>query len=191
MNFNFNGVIYRTANNWFSTINVAEFQSRPIKYLEIGTFYGANLFSVVDSYCSHPDSKAYSVDPWIDYDQYDEYKGSQEIIYSSWRTNLENFPQKNKIEERRGFSRDQISKFDDEFFDIIYIDGNHNPDFVLEDAVLSFRKLKVGGYLIFDDYTWAGQDGPQPGVDGFMKGYWKRIQYLNCIESQVFLKKMN
>ena len=33
-------------------------------------------------------------------------------------------------------------KFKDEFFDIIYIDGNHEPEYVLEDAVLSFRKLK-------------------------------------------------
>jgi hypothetical protein len=35
--------------------------------------------------------------------------------------------------------------------DIIYIDGNHGPEYVLEDADLSFRKLK-NGIMIFDDY---------------------------------------
>jgi predicted O-methyltransferase YrrM len=36
-------------------------------------------------------------------------------------------------------------------YDLIYIDGSHFPADVLEDAVLSWRLLKPGGMLIFDD----------------------------------------
>ena len=43
-----------------------------------------------------------------------------------------------------------------ESFDIIYIDGSHAVNDVLEDAVLSFRLLKPEGILIFDDYRWVG-----------------------------------
>jgi hypothetical protein len=92
---------------------------------------------------------------------------------------------------RRGFSRDVIPTLDDAYFDIIYIDGNHEPEYVLEDAVLSFRKLKVGGYLIFDDYGWGGPDLTQRGIDGFLRGYHKRIDVDNIRihNTQVFVKK--
>ena len=80
-------------------------------------------------------------------------------------------------------------KFDNDFFDIIYIDGNHEPEYVLEDGVLSFRKLKVGRIMIFDDYEWGGPDLTQRGIDAFLSGYHKRISVLGLIESQVFIKK--
>ena len=41
---NFRGVQYRLANNWFSLIKLDDYKSKPINYLEIGVFYGANLF---------------------------------------------------------------------------------------------------------------------------------------------------
>ena len=37
-------------------------------------------------------------------------------------------------------------------YDLIYIDGDHNASGVLEDAILSWRLLKIGGILLFDDY---------------------------------------
>jgi len=72
---------------------------------------------------------------------------------------------------------------------MIYIDGNHEPEYVLEDAVLSFRKLKVGGIMIFDDYCWGGPDMTKRGIDGFLSGYHKRITILGEKDDQVFLVK--
>jgi hypothetical protein len=65
--------------------------------LEIGTFYGANLFSVANSYGAHSDSVLHCVDPWEDYDDYPEYKGLQETTYNTFTRNLENSGQKDKI----------------------------------------------------------------------------------------------
>lgn len=90
---------------------------------------------------------------------------------------------------KRGFSNLQLPTFEDLFFDIIYIDGNHEPEYLLEDAVLSFRKLKVGGIMIFDDYGWGGPDLTKRGIDAFMNGYHKRIQVLGMKDSQVFISK--
>ena len=168
MNNNFKGKSYRTATNWFPIINKKSFENKKIKYLEIGTFYGANVISVAKTYGSHLESKLYCIDPWQDYNDYPEYKNKQENTYNTFLSNIENSGQKDKIIINRGFSNQEIIKFEDNFFDIIYIDGNHEPEYVLEDAVLSFRKLKVGGIMIFDDYGWGGPDLTKKGIDGFL-----------------------
>lgn len=74
--------------------------------------------------------------------------------------------------------------------DIIYIDGNHEPEFVLEDAVVSFRKLKNNGIMIFDDYGWGGPDLTKRGIDSFLNGYYKKIKILGQKETQVFIQKL-
>lgn len=182
----FEGVTYRTADNWFSFVPVS---TGPIRYLEIGAFYGANLISVANTYAAHPQSELVCIDPWIDYDDYPEYKGQQDSIYSTFLRNTQHLGEKLKI--HRGFSNEVIPSLQDDSFDIIYIDGNHEPEYVLEDAVLAFRKLKVGGYLIFDDYGWGGPDLTQRGIDAFLKAYYKRIDadHVGHHNTQVFVKK--
>jgi predicted O-methyltransferase YrrM len=158
--------------------------------LEIGAFYGANLLSVADSYGAHADSKLYCIDPWEDYEEYPEYKNQQSNIYDDFTSNIEKSGKKEKIIVNRGYSNTEIPKFQDEFFDIIYIDGNHEPEFVLEDAVLSFRKLKKDGIMIFDDYGWGGPDLTQRGIDGFLHGYHKRMIQLGEQSTQIFIRKI-
>lgn len=187
---NFIGTQYRLANNWFSTVDVNNYKDRQINYLEIGTFYGANILSVAQTYGLHNDSKLYCIDPWEDYDDYPEYKNQQSTIYNSFINNVEKSGLKDKIIINRGYSHSKIPNFPDEFFDIIYIDGNHEPEYVLEDAVLSFRKLKKNGIMIFDDYGWGGPDLTQKGIDGFLSGYHKKINYLGNQHTQVFIKKI-
>ena len=186
---NFEGVQYTLANNWFSIININHYKDRPINYLEIGTFYGANILSVANLYGLHNDSKLYCIDPWEDYDDYPEYKNKQQTIYDSFINNVEKSGQAHKIIINRGYSNNIVPQLQDDFFDIIYIDGNHEPEYVLEDAVLSFRKLKVGGILIFDDYGWGGPDLTKKGIDGFLSGYHKRISYLGEKINQIFIRK--
>lgn len=186
---NFIGTQYRLANNWFDIINMNDYD-REINYLEIGTFYGANLLSVSQTYGKHNDTKLYCIDPWEDYDDYPEYKNKQSSIYETFLNNIENSDAKNKIVVTRGYSNNEIPKFQDDFFDIIYIDGNHEPEYVLEDAVLSFRKLKKNGIMIFDDYGWGGPDLTQKGIDNFLSGYYKRIERLGMNNTQVFIKKI-
>jgi predicted O-methyltransferase YrrM len=185
----FNGVEYRLATNWYNCINLNDYKNKPINYLEIGAFYGANLLSVAESYGLHSDSKLYCIDPWEDYDEYSEYKNEQPNIYNTFIENVEKSGFKDKIIIKRGYSNQEVPKFQDNFFDIIYIDGNHEPEFVLEDAVLCFRKLKKDGIMIFDDYEWGGPDLTQRGIDAFLSGYHKKITVLGLIDSQVFVKK--
>jgi SAM-dependent methyltransferase len=187
LNPNFKGVAYRLADNWFPYVNVDP--SKPIRYAEVGAFYGANMVSVAETYGLHPDSTLIAIDPWTDYADYPEYKGQQMTIYDAFKRNIEACGLTERIQVRRGYSNEVLPTLEDNSFDIIYIDGNHEPEYVLEDAVLAFRKLKVGGRLIFDDYGWGGPDLTKRGIDGFLNGYHKRIIILGHRESQVFVQK--
>jgi predicted O-methyltransferase YrrM len=187
---NFEGIAYHLADNWFEIIDLAKYINRPIHYLEIGTFYGANVLSVEISYCAHPESKLYCIDPWEDYSEYSEYKNEQPTIYETFLRNIENSGKKDKINIYRDYSHKKVGTFEDDFFDMIYIDGNHEPEYVLEDAVLSFRKLQKGGIMIFDDYGWGGPDLTQRGIDAFYNGYHKRIKFIGIKNNQVFFEKL-
>lgn len=186
----FDGKKYRLADNWFDHLNVEYFKYKPIVYLEIGTFYGANVISVAKTYGAHPESRLYCVDPWEDYSDYTEYEGQQNGIYSTFMRNMETSGIRDKVTICRGYSHTEVVKFPDNMFDMIYIDGNHEPEYVLEDAVVCFRKLKQGGIMIFDDYGWGGPDMTQRGIDAFLSGYHKRVRKLGEKESQVFVEKL-
>lgn len=182
----FQGTAYRLADNWFSRIPVDA--SKPIRYAEIGAFYGANILSVEMTYGAHPDSELLAIDPWIDYAEYPEYKGQQTSIYETFCKNVA--PYASKIKTRRGYSHEILPTLEDGAYDIIYIDGNHEPEYVLEDGVLAFRKLKVGGHLIFDDYGWGGPDLTQRGIEAFLHGYRTRIRNLGLRDMQIFAQKL-
>ena len=186
----FEGIHYRKSDNWLNHVDINLYQNKPINYLEIGTFYGANLLSVAETYGIHPESKLYAIDPWEDYDDYPEYKTEQNKIYNTFMLNINNSVHKEKIIVKRGFSHNELIKLTDVYFDIIYIDGNHEPEYVLEDAVMSFRKLKNNGILIFDDYGWGGPDLTKKGIDSFLYGYYKKIKVLGMKDSQVFVEKI-
>ena len=179
------GIHYRLANNWFNKINVNQYMNRPINYLEIGGFNGENILSVSKTYALHKESKLYCIDNWEGYD-----KHNKSPIYKSFIDNIENSSVKDKIFINLGYSYSEIPKFHDDYFDIIYIDGNHEPEYVLEDAVLSYRKLKNKGIMIFDDYGWGGPALTAKGIDSFISAYHKRINYLGQKNTQVFIKKI-
>jgi hypothetical protein len=185
----FKGHIYRLANNWFRYVNIDEFIHRPINYLEIGALHGANLLSVAQTYASHEQSKLFVIDPWEDYDDYPEYKGEIASIYDTFIQNIETSNVKDKIIIKRGYSHSQVPTLDNNFFDIIYIDGNHEPNYILEDAVLCFRKLKKNGILIFDDYGWCEIEIIKKSIDSFIACYHAHLEYIGIKDGQVFIRK--
>lgn len=185
----FEGTTYRTSSNWFGTINLDEYKDKPINYLEIGAFFGANFLSVANTYASHEDSKLFCIDPWEDYEDYSEYKDRQGTIYETFIKNVSNSSHRKKFHIIRGYSHAEIHKLPDNFFDIIYIDGNHNPEYVLEDGVLSHRKLKKDGYMIFDDFGWGGPELTQKGIECFHRAYSELYYFHGICDTQFFLKK--
>jgi len=58
----------------------------------------------------------------------------------------------------KGFSSDVLSNYPDDYFDWVYVDGNHQYDFVKQDVELAFRKVRTGGIVAGDDFFWK-RDG--------------------------------
>jgi len=184
----FEGTKWRLPDRWLNVLPLDNYKDRPIMYLEIGAHYGGNLIEVAKTYGSHPESKMYCIDPWEDYSEYPEYKGRQETIYSTFIKNVENSGTKEKIIPIRGYSNIELLKFQDNTFDIIYIDGNHESEYVLEDAVLSFRKLKSGGVMIFDDYTDSFLTVVR-SVHSFIESYKNRLTVIGMVSDQFYVVK--
>jgi len=78
-------------------------------------------------------------------------------------------------------------------FDFIYIDGAHNAEQVLRDAVNADRYLNIGGLIAFDDYRWweygNNRDTPGPAIDSFLRCYEKRYETLEK-DGQVWVRKV-
>jgi len=146
----FKGNVYNMSFKWKEIINPT---NEPIKVLEIGAYHGANVCCLTKTHAIHSDSEIHCVDPWGDYEQYPEYKNEQRTNYSTFIHNISqlNPVDLNKIHLHRVKSEEAWSRFADGMFDIIYIDGNHERNFVFEDALMSLKKVKKGGWLVFDD----------------------------------------
>lgn len=187
---NFKGTKYRLADNWFDFIPLEQHKNRPINYLEIGSYCGGNVISVAETYAAHPESKLYCVDPYVDYPDYSEYVGQQGTIYNQFLENIKAAGIYYKTIFYHEFSHQCVPNLPSSWFDIIYIDGNHNPEYVLEDAVLSFRKLRPRGFMIFDDYNWGNVAIYKLAVDAFLSCYAKKIIYLGEKNTQVFIRKI-
>lgn len=180
----FSGNVYNISYKWLSIIPE---WTGPIKIMEIGCYHGANICSYMKTYAKHDKTEIHCIDPWIDYDGYNEYQTKQATNYSSFLHNITKLDpvNLNKIYIHRGLSEDVIPLFANELFDIIYIDGNHEVRYVLEDAVLCFKKCKKGGWIVFDDMH---DSGVHLGVVAFLEGYKTYFDVSVMQNSQLFLR---
>ena len=181
----FKGYNWRLCNLWFDIVPRTD--NIPINYLEIGTLCGANLITVAKTYASHPDSILYCIDPWIDNEEYSEYKYLQNSNLNNFISNVQEANIVNKLRACRDFSYKTLPKLNDNMFDIIYIDGNHEPYAIMEDGVMSFRKCKSNGWIIFDDYTFTPD--VTKTIDAFVYLYKDKIQYYHIANGQCYLQK--
>jgi hypothetical protein len=129
----------------------------------------------------HP-RELHLIDPWK-YEDSEIYKkalyggkiknGQNEMdeICESVRARFEPEIQSGRVKIHRDNSKDVLARFPDDYFDWLYIDGNHLYDFVRQDLELSFMKIKPGGYITGDDYLDAGwwQGGVRRAVDEFIR----------------------
>lgn len=74
-----------------------------------------------------------------------------------------------QVTVHRRYSTDALALFPDDYFDWVYIDGNHLYEYVKQDIALSIQKVRPGGYITGDDYTEGGwwQGGVKKAVDEF------------------------
>jgi len=139
--------------------------------------------------------KLYLVDPWQSQsdEQYNRawYSCSQDEINEIHGEVLKRFEKEietGQVEVCPITSLKASSLFEDEYFDFIYVDGNHLYDFVKNDLKLYFPKLKSGGIIMGDDYNIEGwwDNGVKRAVDEFDHS---DLADKTVVKDQFFLKK--
>jgi hypothetical protein len=96
----------------------------------------------------------------------------------------------NKIIINRGYSNEILNKFDDEYLDWVYIDGNHLYEFVKKDLEMCFLKIKNNGYICGDDYNEGGwwDGGVKKAVDEFILNN-KNMKLIEIKANQFIIQK--
>jgi len=84
---------------------------------------------------------------------------------------------------KRDLSEKVLVGFKNDYFDWVYVDGNHQYDFVKKDLELVFQKVKSGGFITGDDYgreeSWH-EENVTKAVDDFISlGHVKPIKIKN------------
>jgi hypothetical protein len=190
----FEGVVLRGPKGWVDCgcISTDEMEQKAINYLEVGVLHGSNLLQVIDMLLKHPLSKAYAVDPWIDYDGYSVTAGlgrpeyDNQTNFSLCMDNIRNHAtamgapnmHNDKLEIIRDYSDNALPRFQDGFFDLVYIDGNHDTEFVYNDATNALPKVKSGGLIIFDDASWGTVAA---GIGKFVKENADKIVHIGKV----------
>ena len=77
---------------------------------------------------------------------------------------VKRFKQMEHVHVHRSSSDDWFAKQENNYFDWIYLDGDHSYEGVLNDLNSSRRVVKDGGIILGDDYAWPFQKHGKPGV---------------------------
>jgi len=145
---------------------------------EIGVFRGKNAevilhsrpkeLHLIDGWAKQTGS--YAIDPVNEKDLEEAYKSVREkfSVYP-W------------VKVVRAWSLEAAKGYADEYFDWIYLDGDHTFDAVRADLEAWWPKVKSGGCLFGHDYV-AGEKYPwievKPAVDWFINKYRRDLAFL-------------
>lgn len=160
-----------------------------IYFLEIGAFEGMGTVWLVNNILTNSTSKIMTVDTFEGGEDLELYH-LRDSLYSVFIENIKGL--ESKIDIIKGSSQEllRIDSMQNHRFDFVYIDGSHRSQNVMLDAIQSFRLLKKGGLLAFDDYPWKWQDdGPGIAIDTFLIMYAKEIKILSK-DWQVWIEKL-
>jgi hypothetical protein len=105
------------------------------------------------------------IDPWIGLSGYPHHSKNNEF----YKIVSEVFADVNNTQIIREKSQDAVSLFEDDYFDVIYVDSGHTYKDVMRDLTLWSKKVKLYGFIIGDDYF--GKENPDDRVK------WKKHNY--------------
>lgn len=136
---------------------MGKYRGKPdVHYLEIGVHEGRALLWVLENILTHPSSTLTGVDLFdAGTDKFKPVQsyGDPTDFRRTFFDNIKISGHRKRIYSYIGYSQVELKKLQSNAYDIIYIDGCHTLECVQEDAKQSWRLLKEGGRIIFDDYS--------------------------------------
>ncbi len=129
------------------------FPPSKLKMLEIGSYMGESTMMFASSNLF---SEIHCIDSYKGYEHYNHWHGYDwEFVENEFKQNTRYF---NNITLYKDFSYNIVTNFEDEAFDFIYIDANHEYEDVKRDMELYLPKLLKSGIISGHDYhqRWPG-----------------------------------
>ena len=118
------------------------------------------------------------IDPWIHQDYIGRYysikQGKMNAIHKGVVTK---FQKDSRVTIHRKLSIE--AEFPKEYFDWVYIDGDHSYEAVVKDLNHYYPMMKKGGFLCGDDYGRTDKNcakGPKPAVDEFAEARGLKLE---------------
>lgn len=114
-----------------------------------------------------PNLKLFCIDPWS------TYRGNQRG--GGKARHYKNYEQAQKKLSRYGvilirkLSMDAVRDFEDGSLDFVFIDGNHDFDYVMQDIIEWSKKVRKGGIVAGHDYFNFRNSGIVEAVDIYVK----------------------
>lgn len=105
------------------------------------------------------------IDPWLFQPQYPRrmyggrVAGDQQVMDRIYENVAGRLGSLDNVTVHRTRSAHALPLFDDGYFDWVYIDGDHSFQTVLADLQLCMAKVKPGGIIAGDDFTWGPDEG--------------------------------
>ena len=157
---------------------------QPLKHLtgaEIGVYKGQNAKSILDFLnIEH----LVLVDPWKGYDDYLTGNAEDDSTFENHYKEVKNkFSNNPKVRIIRDTSVNAAKMFDDEYFDFVYLDGDHNYEAVTKNLESWYPKLKKFGVMCGDDYGHPSGDGV---IEAVTKFAYRNKLLVNCGEDNQF-----
>ena len=153
-------------------------KSLKFDYLEVGCYEGLSSFYVLSEYKS---VNAFFLDIWdMPNPNSKTLSHNFGLIEKAFDQNLSGFDVK-KMKNDSVISMRKLLK-ENVHFDFIYIDGSHNGEDILSDAIEAFKILKVNGLMFFDDFLQHDDNRilqSYVGIDKFLSLYsdYLKIEY--------------
>ncbi len=118
---------------------------------EVGVFAGRNFGRMIE----HKPKIAIGVDIWKNDEIYEhnDSKLPQESLDKLYSDLIKRFADKPYVKLIREYSSLAAAHFPDEYFDLIYIDGDHTYQGTMDDLMAWYPKLKKGKFFTGDDYN--------------------------------------
>lgn len=129
------------------------FKNKKLKGAEIGVLKGENAISINETLNME---RLYLIDIWDEYLHEEKTKTLNFFKYYEGVKNI--FKDCKNVIIIRGDSIEVAKTIKNNYLDFVYIDGNHDYEYVKKDIIAWFSKVKKGGYICGDDYCkkWKG-----------------------------------
>ena len=151
--------LIKTTSMFVSEIKARE-GNKELVGIEIGTWEGRNAEHILKTLNM---KKLYLIDPYAQYEEYPDFK-NQQLVNAQIEAIKAVSQFRDKVVWINKFSDEAVKEIKEQV-DFVYIDGNHEYEYVKKDIANYYPLVKEGGYIGGHDI----QSGYSPHIRGVLK----------------------